>query len=168
MKPAPATHVDVALATDSSGFVRRACPVCGRHFKVSAVGESSLLLSAFTGSITHANGAEVRVPGHRRCAYCGHQAAAEAFLTGPQRRWLEQCAHRLDVEVQVVRMRALDPHSALSIQDLPADGDEARPVEPDDMLQMPLFCCGEQLKLKADWVDEYFCPHCGQRQGHTC
>lgn len=162
----PETSVDVALAVDASGFVRRACPSCGRHFKLIAGGESSLFLSAFTGSLTHANDNEIRAPGQRRCAYCGYQGRAEDFLTEPQRRWIQQCARRLDVEVQIVRLRALDPHSAVSIQEVPADDDdETQACEPDDMLQVPMWCCGARLKLKPGWNENYYCPHCGQRQG---
>ena len=165
MRIASETSIDVALAVDTSGFVRRACPSCGRHFKVKAQGESSLLLSAFTDTLEHANGIEIRAPGQRRCAYCGHRAPAQAFLTEAQRGWLDHWAKRLDAEVQVVRLRALDPFSAAWMQPSPKEPDQARPSEPDDMLPVALWCCGEQLKLKAGWREAYFCPRCGARQG---
>lgn len=166
MKSPPETSLDVTLSEDASGFVRRACPSCGRHFKVAAQGESSILLAALAGELTHANAVEIHDPGCRRCAYCGYRADAAAFLTPPQRHWLERCAKRLDVEVQFVRLRALDPYSSVAFEKAPEEvSAEHCPPEPDDMQQVPMWCCGERLKLKPGWTEVYFCPRCGQRQG---
>lgn len=169
MRPSVAEpDANVALRPDASGFVRRACPCCARHFKVSSLGEGALLLSAFNETLALANNGEIKPSGRRRCPYCGHFDRAEAFLTASQREWLSLVAHEIDVEAQVVRLRMLDPFSLASIQGVPYEPLDGRcPAEPDDMLQVPMWCCGERLKLKVGWAEAWFCPRCGEQQ-HVC
>ena len=147
----------LAFSQDSTGFVRRACPACARHFKLGPpLAEDTSATTVFIALVRHANVDELRGPPTRFCPYCGFAATADRFLTKAQRDYLEARARLLADTV------SLAP---------PSDGqapweEQPRPApEPDDMRPARLMCCADELKLKGSWMRPFFCPHCRLRHG---
>jgi hypothetical protein len=155
---------------DTSGFARRECPACGAHFKVRwNRREERAVATSLTGRVEHLNPSEAAATApERHCPYCGVRDGAEAWWTEGQLRWLDGEARALERELRWLRMR-------LPIERL---GDNPRPTyvplsprrrhrgpsvldDPDDLVPVPLPCCGEELKVSAAWPGPIRCPWCG-------
>jgi hypothetical protein len=146
----------IRFAHDSAGFYRRACPSCGRHFKLGPpLAEDWAATAVFVAALRHANGDELRSPPLRYCPYCGHSAAADRFLTKAQRDYVEARARHL-----------ADGMSHVTSAGRQAWDEAPGPVpEPDDMRAARLLCCADELKLKSSWTRPFFCPVCRLRHG---
>lgn len=161
----------VGLAQDRRGFMRRACPACARHFKVSARGgEDAGVQTVYLGALAHANVEELDGPPRRFCPYCGHAASADRFLTAAQRQYVEALAKATAGVMRYEQLkqveRGLDKNPYLTFVAIaPREGSPEQPPEPDDMQPTQLLCCGEELKLKTSWLQPFFCPHCRARHG---
>ena len=159
----------LSLPEDASGFVRRACPVCSRPFKVRAGGaEEPILQAVFVHALAHANAEELSALPNRFCPYCGHQASAERFLTPAQRAYIEARAGAIAGQVRYEQLmeveRHLDDNPYLTFIAVPPAGAvSALPPEPDDLTAKPLLCCGGEIKLEPAWGQPFFCPHCRAR-----
>ncbi len=160
------TSEPVQLAQDSLGFVRRSCPQCARFFKVGAHKSEDLLVqSTFVSALQHANADELPGLPTRFCPYCGHQAQASAFLTEAQRGYIVGLAKELAGQVRYEQLRHAERHLddnpyVTFVAVAPEAGELLAPPEPDDMAAAPLLCCGEDLKIKANWREPFFCHHC--------
>ena len=158
------------LSKDSLGFVRRACPQCSRHFKVNAKPSESLVVqAAFLALVQHGNAEEVDGVPSRFCPYCGYQAAGDAFLTPAQREYIGACAKAVSNAVRYEQLRVVETRLSQNpyitfLPVKPVDPVPALPPEPDDMQPETLRCCGDELKLKANWEHAFFCHHCRARQ----
>ncbi len=161
------------LAEDARGFVRRACPACARHFKVGAQnGDESVIHAVFVVALDHANAEELPALPQRFCPYCGHAASADRFLTASQRQYVEACARTTAGMVRYEQLleveRHLDENPYVTFIAVPPDEElPSLPPEPDDMQPAPLWCCGEELKLKSSWKQPFFCPQCRAKHGHA-
>jgi hypothetical protein len=158
------------LARDASGFVRRECPRCRRHFKTRPGASDALVLQRHLSSLfAFENEHEGCEPvGECSCLYCGHRASAEEWLTEEQRAHLEGLARawanhvRYEQLSHVARTLAQNPRPTF-IAVAPAELPGAMPAEPDDMRALPLLCCGEDVKALWDWDEPLFCPRCATR-----
>ena len=156
----------VRLGQDSKGFVRRACPVCARHFKIIARAPESLVVHVvFSSLLAHANVDELAGLPLRWCPYCGHRAQADVFLTKPQRSYIEACARSVAGQVRFEQLRQAtgrlrdNPYiTFLAVR--PAEPELDPPAEPDDMTAVFLLCCGEEMKIKPTWKEALLCHHC--------
>lgn len=146
------------LPFDASGFLRRACPACGRHFKLRAEGDTVLQV-VIAEAVTHANAEELPRETALHCPYCGHTARARLFLTDLQRSWVEGWVKLVDASLQRERLRIVEGHVALNPASFDLEAPDRFP-EPDDLVDAPLFCCGERLRLRSTWSDGWFCPRC--------
>lgn len=167
----PTTSDRLRFATDRRGFVRRACPRCGREFKLAGGGaEERVLQAAFHAYVIPANAEEVPGLPCRFCPYCGYGASADVFLTPDQRDWVEGWARHVEVGVRHERLRYVERHLGANpyvtfVPLAPVEPAPAAAPEPDDMTPVTVECCGERLKLRSNWAEGYFCPHCRSRQG---
>nr|WP_153867665.1 MULTISPECIES: hypothetical protein [Myxococcaceae] len=164
------------LRPDASGFVRRECPRCRRHFKTrpspsdaGVLQRALCALSPFEVEERSASGdAHGACAPERSCLYCGHRAGAEAWLTEEQQAHLEALARawgdhvRYEQLAHVARTLAQNPRPTF-IAVPPAELPGPMPAEPDDMRVLPLLCCGEDVKALWDWDEPLFCPRCGAR-----
>lgn len=160
----------VALASDARGFVRRTCPTCARTFKVAAGrAEEPVVQAVFVAALQHANVEELAGPPRRFCPYCGHGAAADAFLTPAQRRYIEARAKDVAGSLRwgMLRQLAHEGRRAPTFVPLRPGPDHAPspPPEPDDLQTARALCCGEAIKLKPTWREPFYCHHCRARQG---
>ena len=172
-------------ALDRDGFFRRACPSCGREYKVKA---SPSDIAYSLQPAFHEAGAEIGEvrPGQSEdkdseqrlfCPYCGHPALQSEAI--PEELWLyiKRWAMREIVLPQWRQMtRDLErtfgshgghSHGFLSIE-MTFKADDfslpPRPIagpEPLDMKRVRLLCCHEDIKILDSWRDTVFCPLCG-------
>jgi len=167
--PSPLSQ-PLRLAVDSAGFVRRSCPVCTRDFKIGArPAENLLVQSVFSTALQHANLDELAALPTRYCPYCGHRASAEAFLTTPQRLYIEARAHSLARQLRFEQLRQaqheLGANPLLTfIAMRPAEAPLDPPTEPDDMNAVFFMCCGEDMKITSTWNESLLCHHCRASQ----
>jgi len=158
------------LACDASGFVRRECPRCRRHFKTRPGALDARVLQRCLSSHVSFEGeheGEGALP-ESCCLYCGHRASAEEWLTEEQRAHVEGLARawvnhvRYEQLSHISRTLAQNPRPTF-IAVAPAALPGPMPAEPDDMRALPLLCCGEEVKALWDWDEPLFCPRCGTR-----
>ena len=174
------TEIRVSVSTDSDGFLRRACPLCGREFKTE-IQESdlaSVLAPAFArmsddigtiGLATAQDDAETLIG----CPFCGHRAEASEFLTDELVSYIRAIALREIMFPKINKMfggladtfggpRPRD--SLLSIQLEHQRGVQpVRPLhgpEPRDMKIVRVLCCGRRFKVPDRWYDVSACPYC--------
>jgi hypothetical protein len=166
------TLTQLQLACDPSGFVRRECPRCRRHFKTRPCTSDALVLQRRLSSLFPFENEHEGfgcVP-DRSCLYCGHRASAEEWLTDEQRGHVEGLARawanhvRYEQLSHVSRTLAQNPRPTF-IAVAPAELPGPMPAEPDDMRALPMLCCGEDAKALWDWDEPLFCPRCGARHG---
>jgi len=178
-------HYSFTYALDRDGFFRRACPSCGREYKVRAAPEDlaySLQL-AFREVGPEIGENAVDEPEKTRsekrvyCPYCGHCAQSSRAL--PERLWLylRRWAMREVILPQLRQMasdlersfRSYGTHSREMVSigvtfkandfSLPP-----RPIagpEPPDMKRVRLLCCHGDIKVLDGWQDIVICPLCG-------
>jgi hypothetical protein len=161
----------VALPRDRSGFVRRQCGACRRHFKTRPGPQDGLAVQRFLAQqLPHE---EVDAPcdlDPSRCPYCGRGAAAEEWLTLDQRTRIERLAQGLHHHLQHARLLqagfALDPTARPTF--LPVEPEPlpfSLGAEPEDMRVVHLVCCDLDLKVQPDWDGGLHCPQCGTLHG---
>ncbi len=164
---------ELSLPLDASGFVRRECPSCRRHFKTRPLAQDgSVVNHLIAAQLPHHNEDEAPLTeSELTCLYCGKNEAVEAMLTSEHRSYLERFGKSLAEHVRyeqlsyVARTLAHNPQPTfvpVHPGQLPG---EFRP-EPDDMKVVPLVCCGEEAKAAAGWDEPYFCPRCGYEQSN--
>jgi hypothetical protein len=163
------TEEPFELPADVAGFSRRECPRCHAHFKLRASRRDARALAlALVARVDHLNGEGEAPRGVvRHCPYCGARADPDAWWTLEQRRWLEQQARRLAGELRWRRLRAPlerlgdNPHPTY-IPVLPAAAAADVPrLDLDDLVAVPLPCCGEEVKVSDAWIGPIRCHFCG-------
>jgi hypothetical protein len=89
----------------------------------------------------------------------------DAWWTEDQRRWLDEWSDALDEEL---RWRQLSvPLEQLSQNPYPTyvpvrpDGAPALRPEPDDLVVVPVPCCGTEQKVVEGWEGAIQCHRCG-------
>lgn len=161
----------MALPRDRSGFVRRQCVGCRRHFKTRPSVQDGLAVQRYLAQrLPHE---EVDAPSeldHSRCPYCGRGGAAEDWLTLDQRCRIDRLAQVLDHHLQHARLQqagfARDPSARPTF--LPVSPDPLPPslgAEPEDLRVLHLICCAVDLKVQEDWDGAVHCPQCGTLHG---
>lgn len=160
----------VSLPRDSTGFVRRGCPVCSRHFKLKNLPiEDRALQGALLSSLAHANGDDAGPLPIRHCPYCAHSTTADLFLTPTHRHYVEGWAQWLAAQVRYEQLRLVERTLNLNpyvtfLTVTPNEAVPELPPEPDDLSAVLLSCCREELKIGFGWTEEIFCPFCRRRQ----
>ena len=157
----------IEVPHDAMGYARRACPRCGAHFKVLASRRDEEVLAVALARRVQAIEACLAATPPRHCPYCGESDEAERFWTHEQLRWVDAHARRLAVEVRWRLLRtpldrlAANPRPTY-VPLHPGDRLPAMPPEiPDDMIAIPLPCCGEEQKVNAAWLGPVRCHYCG-------
>lgn len=173
------TSLALRVSTDADGFLRRACPSCGREFKTDVdeadlaglLGPAVARIGAQIGEIS----AEIDEgpPEEKiRCPFCQHRSGASEFLTDDLVAYLRSIVMR---EIVIPRMNKMFGDIADNFARPPRDSllslrfehDTAirppRPIhgpEPRDMKIVRLLCCGRRLKVPERWYDVAICPYC--------
>lgn len=141
-------QTSVSFPLDSDGFLRRACPNCGRELKWH------MSLPDDPGTIP--------VPdGGYHCPYCNKQAPPSEWLTEEQARHAEQVAAR-DLAQPFMQKKAEE----LGMNFEPGPPIEVEPLapEPSDMSVFTFPCHPvEPIKYDADWSRPLHCIICGQQ-----
>jgi len=169
-------------ALDRDGFFRRACPSCGREFKVKAdPGDLAFLLQPAFREIGPDFGEEMSseaedIEALIFCPYCGHYADLSDTLTEELRTYLNRWAMREVILPAIREMnssleRKFAPNRGRSrgmISSLSFRTDSIslppRPIsgpEPPDMKRVTLLCCSKEIKVLDGWRDLVVCPFCG-------
>jgi hypothetical protein len=147
--------ISLTFPLDSDGFLRRACPSCGREFKWrpdEPAGES------------------VSVPEVYHCPYCRAVASPDEWFTPEQR------AHIQDEVTEQVIGPSLDKLADSIRRTNRASGglisgdieiphrEHAPPIfEPNDMRVTKFPCHAEEpLKIAEDWTGHVHCLICGE------
>jgi ribosomal protein S27AE len=157
----------IALPVDSSGFTRRECPQCHANFKIRCTEEDArVLAAALSGRVAHLNVDENALPlVVRHCPYCGSTALPDAWWTEDQRRWIEEWSMALAEELRWRRLSA--PLERLSDNPYPTylpvrpDGPPELRHDPDDLMAVPVPCCGTEQKIVEGWEGAIQCHRCG-------
>jgi hypothetical protein len=158
---------EIRLPHDSAGYTRRACPRCRAHFKVRAsLRDERVLAAAIARRACAAEiGCASTLPRH--CPYCGHAGDGEAFFTTEQLSWVEAQARRISDEVRWRRLRApldrLGQNPRPTYVPVERGEDQLAPPRdlPDDLIVVPLPCCGEEEKVSGGWRGPVRCHYCG-------
>ncbi|MCI0670014.1 MAG: hypothetical protein L0Y64_06100 [Myxococcaceae bacterium] len=161
----------VALPRDRSGFVRRRCGACRRHFKTRPGAQDGLAVQRFLAKqLKHQDADVPDAVEHSRCPYCGTAGAAEAWLTAGQRAHIAKLARGLEDHVQHAQMLqagyTLDPTARPTF--LPVTPEPlpfSLGTEPEDLRSVHLVCCDLDVKVQPDWDGPLHCPECGVRHG---
>lgn len=155
------------LPMDRSGFVRRCCPSCDKHFKTRpSLEDGRTLWRALRQRLAHGlpEGDDDGELSFWTCPYCGAPAAADDWLTESQRRAIDHFAHRYRSQLHHAQLEQAhrDPRARPTF--FPVQP-EALPLalgrEPDDLCAVPLICCSEELKVDPEWDSALHCPRCG-------
>jgi hypothetical protein len=161
----------LALPTDSSGFVRRECPHCARQFKSRPGKEEARALLARLAELAgqHCD-LDLTDQDAHYCVYCGRSGAPDAWWTPQQESWLQKVAVRLKEELRFQALTVpFEGRGAAARRTFVA----VRPSapwprlwsEPDDLRRVPFVCCGEEAKVLPQWTAAAYCPRCGARHG---
>ena len=97
--------------------------------------------------LQHANASELKDLPSRFCPYCGEQSSAQVFLTGSQRRYIEDWASSMNGLIRYERLRLPALHLSANpfVTYLPVEPpvqSPTLPMEPDDMDRRQLMCWG--------------------------
>ncbi len=158
--------VFAGLPQDRSGFVRRQCRWCQRHFKLRPGMEDGVAVQRWASRTVSALAPEALDLEHLRCPYCSRAGTREDWLTGPQRARIERMGQRLRGEMTYASLCQLTEglgHTARPTV-LPVAPEPLTPglgTEPDDLSRVWLLCCEAEVKVQADWDGDLCCPHCG-------
>lgn len=154
------------LPVDRSGFVRRCCPSCNKHFKTRPMLEDGRTLwRALKNRLEHTlpEGLDEGELSFWTCPYCGGPASSDEWLTESQRRALDHFAQRYTSQVHHARLEQARRDPLLRPTFMPVEPEElprALGREPDDLAVLPLICCGDDLKVDPDWSAPIRCPRC--------
>jgi hypothetical protein len=161
------TADEIRLPHDAAGYARRSCPRCRAHFKVRLSRRDEHVLASAIARRAHAVESSCLPTPPRHCPYCGEEGAAEEFWTEEQLSWADAQARRLAREVRWRTLAA--PLQRLGHNPrptyIPVDPGERPPLAPrdppDDLVAVPLPCCGEEQKVSGAWVGPVRCHYCG-------
>ena len=142
------TTITISIPTDEQGYLGRECPECHRYFKVML-------------------GTGLTDPTPCFCAYCGHQAAADEFLTQDQLEFAKSAALRY-AHGELFKMLKRyegpigrqDRFIKMSLKVTPGSSPAAFRYRERD-LESQLTCAGCTLQYTIFGVFAY-CPDCGQ------
>jgi hypothetical protein len=170
----------VSISTDRDGFMRYACPSCGRDFKTQIdPADLQWLLTSYcqrAGLEIGDTGTESCPPHCFWCPYCGNRAESRQMLTEETMTYLKQIVYREYVLPSLNRTFAGLADSfggrkqsggflSVSIEFkhsravLPV-----RPIhgpEPADMKIVTFLCCTKKMKISERWSDVPLCSFCG-------
>ncbi len=160
---------EMQLPADVVGFSLRICPRCSSEFKVRATHRDGLVLvSAFAEHVPTMNRAELDAGAVlRHCPYCGTTHPAQAWWTAAQRTWIEQQARSLGQEIRWRWMQL--PFDLLGqnprptyVSVPPSAAPTSEPEEAgDELIAVPLPCCGEEIQVTDGWIAPVRCHYCG-------
>jgi uncharacterized Zn-finger protein len=146
-------QVEVQFPLDSEGYLRRACPYCGREFKI---------LPARCAKLN----AEPKPPhGNLYCPYCAHFADANSWWTDAQVELISDIVHADVLHPILSRFRrSLDHFQSGFLKITMHQSQQTIPylgVEMDDMQKTHLNCCNHFIKILDGWKSMIICPWCG-------
>ena len=173
------TSLALRVSTDADGFLRRACPSCGREFKTDvdeadlagALAPAVARVGAQIGGIsveTETEALEEKI----RCPFCRHRSDASDFLTDDLVAYLRSIVMR---EIVIPNMNKVFGDLADNFAGSRSDGflslrfehdreiQPPRPIhgpEPRDMMIVRLLCCDRRFKMPERWHDVVTCPYC--------
>lgn len=173
------------ISTDRDGFLRRACPSCGRGFKTEidpadlswALNTQIQRVSEEVG-VSPAEIAQEGTPDELRCPYCRHSAEASEMHTEETIEYLKMFAYRDYAMPMIDRMLSDFADSfgsrgggggfiSFSVSfEHKRPPTPPRPIhgpEPADMKIINFLCCGKKLKVADRWDDVSACIFCGTR-----
>lgn len=148
-------ELSVSFPLDSQGFLRRACPACGREFKwLSVEGDAAPPASE-----------------QYFCPYCGASAVPNDWFTLEQRAYIDTAVFdevlgpTLKELAESVRQLNRTSGGLIEVTASvePPERRQAPPVyEPDDMRQVT-FACHPKIPIKVDaaWRRPVRCLICG-------
>jgi len=147
-------ELSISFPLDSGGFLRRACPNCGREFKWHQ-NESPDAAAAETPYF---------------CPYCRVQAEPGEWFTEEQAAYIqdEMMEHIVgpSLEGLAESMRDLERRSGGFIKarfEPPARERAVLIFEPDDMRVVAFFCHPEEpVKVEEAWHGPVYCLICGE------
>jgi hypothetical protein len=151
--------IEMSVPLDDDGFLRRACPACGREFKW-----------LHTETDDDADSAS-DAPDYF-CPYCGVNAASDQWWTGAQLAAIEAVVMDEVIEPEVDGLRrqansiSKESGGLLSL-DIEVDRESVPALqEPNDMTKIDFACHpGEPVKIVESWVGSVHCLTCGVVQG---
>ncbi|MFZ5468433.1 MAG: hypothetical protein ACOZIN_03255 [Myxococcota bacterium] len=152
--------------------MRRRCPFCQLSFKTRPYPSDGVSMHRLLSQkLVHQNAHEAQGGLTRRaCLYCGKTAPPDGWLTPEQRAFLEEVAAAFLRQVQFEQLayvqRTLGQNPRPTFVQLAPAPTRARamPPEPDDLVPVPLLCCGEEAKALPQWRGSVYCPRCGAKQ----
>lgn len=154
------------LPIDRSGFVRRCCPGCRKHFKTQpSLEDGRTLWRALKARLSHAlpEGFDEGEVCFWTCPYCAAPAASDDWLTESQRQGIDRFAERYSSHVHHAQLEHATRDPLIRPTFLPVAPDalpQALGREPDDLSPLPLICCGDVLKIDPEWGAPIHCPRC--------
>jgi hypothetical protein len=156
------------LPKDASGFVRRECPGCRRHFKTRPHrADAGAALRELASHLDGVNAEELDPELEMwRCPYCGQGFPADNWLTVEQCALIERVAADVAQHVQheqlahVSRTLGVNPGPTFVLVK-PAPLELEAPLDPDDLQRFPLVCCADEVKVDPVWLQPLTCPRCG-------
>jgi len=160
---------DFQLPLDAAGFSTRECALCQAEFKIRwSPRDAQALAAALAARLGHLNGGEAAAEGLvRHCPYCAAAAPPDAWWTKDQRRWFDEQARQLDDELRWRRLRlpldtlAENPNPTyVTVAPRRAPPPELFADE-DELITVPLPCCGEEIKVREGWIGPVRCHFCG-------
>jgi hypothetical protein len=160
---------DFQLPVDAAGFSPRECPRCRVGFKTRwSRRDAGVLAAALVGRLQHLNPAEADLGGSlRHCPYCGSTAPPAQWWTAELRQWFEAQARDLDQELRWRRLRVplagLGENPRPTHLTVPPRPDAPPIVRTDDeeLVRVPLPCCGEECQVSDGWIGPVRCHFCG-------
>lgn len=170
------------VTLDRGDYFRRACPTCGRSFKVKVdPNDLAFLLQPTFRQMGLEIGvdpnAEKEEQSSLYCPYCGQYTLASEMLTPLLIRYLHRFVHREYILPKIHRMfsgledsigsRRSRSRGFFSV-DITFEASDLtlppRPIsgpEPIDMVPVQLLCCRKFIKVLDGWPDTISCPFCG-------
>lgn len=155
-------EISISLPLDS-GFLRRQCPNCGRHFK-------------WHHGPTDDRPNDVADPPMYYCPYCGEPARPDEWLTDEQAEYVRGMAagpamREITDELKDIARRTRRKSRGLLSMSVKSSGQPEPPdplTEPNDMVVIASPCHSwEPVKVLNDWREPVHCLVCGQLYGIT-
>lgn len=174
---------NLEVSMDRDGFLRRACPSCGRDFKTEidpadlawALNTQIHLVSDEIG-VSPAETAQEGSPEELRCPYCLYEAESSEMHTGETVAYLKLFALRDYALPMIDRMLSDFADSfgssggggglfsvSISVEHhrRPTPPRPIHGPEPADMKIVNFLCCGKKIKVADRWNDVSVCTYCG-------
>lgn len=145
-------ELSISLPLDSEGFLRRACPSCGREFKWKASSEDDETTPSPKGGYS--------------CPYCGQQASPDVWWTAAQIEVATAHAYREVVSPELHKLADSMGQSSGGLLNFEVEVTEPQNSpdleEPDDMRRVNFDCHREPVKVSEEWQEAVHCPICGK------